>query len=131
MRDRREAGLHELAVPRVIGRIGVHHRRRARVLDADLERQDALARAEGFGVAGDRDHVGVLRDRPVAELRVPRERRLAPQACVVRERIAGVEARLFERRRECLARSRIVHAGKDTLRQCRPRRGVAARCARR
>ena len=102
---RREAGLHELAVARVIGRIGVHHRGRARVLDADLERQDSLARAERFGIAGDRDDVGVLRHRPVAELRVPRERRLAAQPRVVRERIAGVEAGLFECRGERLTRS--------------------------
>ena len=56
---RREAGLHELAVPCVVGRIRVHHRGRARVLHADLERQDSLARAKCFRVAGDRDHVGV------------------------------------------------------------------------
>ena len=43
---RREPGLHELAVTRVLGRIGVHHRGRRRVLDADLEGEDPLARAE-------------------------------------------------------------------------------------
>ena len=37
-----ERGLHEGAVAGVVRRVGVHHRRRRRVVDADLEGENAL-----------------------------------------------------------------------------------------
>ena len=91
-----ETGLHELAIARVRGRIGVHHRRRGRVLDTDLERQDALARAEEIGVARHRDHIGVTAHRPVTQAGVPGDGIFVAESRVERERVAGVERLVVE-----------------------------------
>ena len=86
---RREAGLRERAVPRVLRRVSVHHRRWRRVVGSDLEEQDPSARAEGGRIGRRGQDVRVLAEHPEADLRVARHGRLGAQPRVGREGIAG------------------------------------------
>ena len=75
--DRRpEPGGDEFAVAGVVGRIGVHHRRRRAVVDADLERENALGRAEQVGVTRYRHDLGVTARHPESGFGMPGHRRL-------------------------------------------------------
>ena len=79
----REAAVDQLTRPGVLGRVLVEHEHSLLVdllLRVLVEHRRLLVRREQLGIAGDVDHVGVPRQRPIAvrQLRVvvPEDRRL-------------------------------------------------------
>ena len=86
----REPGPSQLAVAGVLRRVGVHHRRRRVVGDADLVDEDPARRAEAGRVARRLAHVGVAGDGPEPLRAVPGQRRLGRSWSEHGVEVAGV-----------------------------------------
>ena len=86
----REPRSRQLAVAGVLRRVGVHHRRRGVVGDADLVDEDPARRAEAGGIARRLAHVRVAGDGPEALGAVPRQGCLGAQTVQHGVEVAGV-----------------------------------------